>query len=95
MSPEHEPGDLNSPRNGVGTNFEAFMVLGRGIYLIWKQHRPIYGRHCQRSHWLGAQVPFADLSEKLHTDPSTVRTTGRVGVSSVNSLTQARKRNIK
>lgn len=69
MSPGHEPGDFEFARNGVGTNFEAFMVLGRGIYLIWNNTVQSMDGIAKDPHWLGAQVPFADLSEKLHTDP--------------------------
>src|SRR5580765_5353468 len=69
MSPGHEAGDFEFARNGVGTNFEAFVVLGRGIYLIWNNTVQSMDGIAKDPHWLGAQVPFADLSDKVHTDP--------------------------
>ena len=69
MSPEHEPGDFEFARNGVGTGFEAFMVLGRSLYLIWNNTVQSMDGITKDPHWLGAQVPFADLSDKVHTDP--------------------------
>jgi len=69
MSPRHEPGEFEFARNGVGTNFEAFMVLGRGVDLLWNNTVQSMDGITKDPHWLGAQVPFADLSDKVHTDP--------------------------
>jgi hypothetical protein len=69
MSPEHEPGDFEFARNGIGTGFEAFVVLGRSIYLIWNNTVQSMDGITKDPHWLGAQVPFADLSDKVHADP--------------------------
>jgi hypothetical protein len=69
MSPEHEPGDFEFARDGVGTGFEAFVVLGRSLYLIWSNTVQSMDSITKDPHWLAAQVPFADLSDKVHTDP--------------------------
>src|SRR4051812_28378261 len=34
MAKEHNVGDFDFERHGVGSAFEAFMVIGKGIYLI-------------------------------------------------------------
>jgi hypothetical protein len=62
-------GDFAFTRNGVGTNFEAFMVLGGGLYLICNNTRQTMDEITKDSRWLGAQVPFAELSDKLREDP--------------------------
>jgi hypothetical protein len=74
MSPEHEPGDFEFARNGIGTGFEAFMVLGRSLYLIWNNTVQSMDGITKDPHWLAAQVPFADLSDKVHTDPVKIPT---------------------
>ena len=58
-------GDFEFSRHGVGTGFEAFMVLGEGIYLICNNTRKSMDMITKDPRWLGAQVPFADLSEKV------------------------------
>ena len=58
-------GDFEFTRHGVGTGFEAFMVLGEGIYLICNNTHESMDSITKNPRWLGAQVPFADLSEKV------------------------------
>jgi hypothetical protein len=58
-------GDFEFTRHGVGTGFEAFMVLGEGIYLICNNTHESMDTISKNPRWLGAQVPFADLSEKV------------------------------
>lgn len=69
MSAGHEPGDFEFARNGVGTSFESFMVLGPGMYVIWNNTVQSMDGIAKDPHWLGAQVPFAELSEKVQADP--------------------------
>lgn len=69
FSARHAPGDFEFARHGVGTSFESFMVLGSGMYLIWNNTVQSMDGIARDPHWLGAQVPFAELSEKVQADP--------------------------
>jgi hypothetical protein len=72
ISPQHEPGDFEFARHGVGTTFESYMVLGQSVYVIWNNTVQSMDGIAKDPHWLGAQVPFADLSEKVQADPVTL-----------------------
>jgi hypothetical protein len=65
----HAIGDFEFARHGVGTAFEAFMVLGQGIFLICNNTVQSMDGITQDPRWLGAQVPFVELSEKFRDDP--------------------------
>ncbi|HWW03486.1 MAG TPA: hypothetical protein VNZ64_27535 [Candidatus Acidoferrum sp.] len=62
-------GDFEFARHGVGTGFESFMVLGQGIFLICNNTVQSMDGITQDSLWLGAQVPFVELSDKIRSDP--------------------------
>ena len=62
-------GDFEFERHGVGTVFEAFMVLGAGYYLICNNTRDSMDNIAKNPAWLAAQVPFAELSERIRPDP--------------------------
>ena len=62
-------GDFEFTRHGVGTGFEAFMVLGDGIFLICNNTHESMDTITKNPRWLKAQVPFADLSEKIRPNP--------------------------
>jgi hypothetical protein len=62
-------GDFEFARHGVGTKFEAFMVLGAGIYLICNNTRCSMDEIAKDSRWLGAQIPFVELSDKIRAHP--------------------------
>jgi hypothetical protein len=64
-------GDFEFARHGVGTKFEVFMVLGTGIYLICNNTHASMDDIARDPHWLGAQVPFVELSDKIREDPVT------------------------
>jgi hypothetical protein len=69
VSRQHDVGDFEFSRHGVGTGFESYMVLGDGVYLICNntvQHMDGIARDPK---WLSAQVPFVELSEKFRQDP--------------------------
>ena len=68
----HEPGDYEFARHGVGTGFESFMALGPAMYLIWNNTVQSMDGIAKDPLWLGAQVPFAELSEKVQADPVAV-----------------------
>src|SRR6185369_5810776 len=65
-------GDFEFARHGVGTGFEAFVVLGEGIYLICNNTHASMDDITKDPKWLNAQVPFAELSDKIGLDPLVV-----------------------
>ena len=62
-------GDFAFARHGVGTSFEAFMVLGKGLYLICNNTRESMDDITKNPLWLNAQVPFAELGDKIRAHP--------------------------
>ncbi len=64
-------GDFEFARHGVGTGFESFMVLGVGLYLICNNTRSSMNQITEDPRWLKAQVPFAELSDKIRANPLT------------------------
>jgi hypothetical protein len=62
---EHSAGDFEFARHARGTYFEAFMALGNDVFLICNNTRASMDEIAQNPRWLSAQVPFADLSEKI------------------------------
>jgi hypothetical protein len=62
-------GDFAFARHGVGTHFEAFMVLGSAIYLICNNTRESMDTIAKDPKWLKAQVPFAEIGDKLRISP--------------------------
>jgi hypothetical protein len=62
-------GDFEFARHGIGTGFEVFMVLGAAIYLICNNTRETMDAITKDPRWLGAQVPFAELGDKLRMNP--------------------------
>lgn len=65
FSGRHRPGDFEFERHGYGTSFEAFMALGNDVYLICNNTRISMEEIARNPRWLSAQIPFADLSEKI------------------------------
>ncbi len=66
---EYSVGDFEFERHGVGPAFESFMVVGRGTYLICNNTVQSMDAISQDPLWLGAQVPFVELSETFRADP--------------------------
>jgi hypothetical protein len=62
-------GDFEFARHGTGTGFESFMVVGRGLYLICNNTSESMDSIAKNPRWLGAQVPFAELSDKVRANP--------------------------
>lgn len=69
LDSKYNIGDFEFARHGVGTGFEAFVVLGEGIYLICNNTRASMEDITRDPKWLNAQVPFAELSETIRPDP--------------------------
>ena len=68
-SREFGVGDFSFARHGVGTGFEAFMVLGPGLYLICNNTRASMDTIAKDPRWLNAQGPFVELSDKIRANP--------------------------
>jgi hypothetical protein len=62
-------GDFEFTRHGVGTMFEAFVVLGEGIYLICNNTMNSMDGITKSALWIDAQVPFVELSDKIRSNP--------------------------
>jgi hypothetical protein len=65
LNSQHAIGDFEFARHGTGTDFEAFMVLGEGVFLICNNTRCSMNEIAKNPRWLNAQVPFAELSDKI------------------------------
>jgi hypothetical protein len=72
LSGQTNVGDFEFARHGVGTGFESFLVLGQGLFLICNNTVKSMDAITQDPHWLAAQVPFVELSDKFREDPLTV-----------------------
>jgi hypothetical protein len=68
LTQEHNIGDFDFARHGIGTGFEAFMVVGKGLYLICNNTVQSMDGITKDPLWLGAQVPFVELSDKFRAD---------------------------
>jgi hypothetical protein len=62
-------GDFEFTRHGVGTLFEAFVVLGDGHYLICNNTASSMEQLAKDARWIEAQVPFVELSDKVRSSP--------------------------
>jgi len=69
LDAKYATGDFEFARHGEGTKFEAFMVLGEGLYLICNNTHASMHDIAKDPRWLTAQVPFAELSEKVRSSP--------------------------
>ena len=69
LTEKYGVGDFEFARHGTGTGFESFMVLGRALYLICNNTRESMDTIAKNPSWLAAQVPFAELSEKVRANP--------------------------
>jgi len=71
LDAQYRVGDFEFARHSVGTGFEAFLVLGEGVYLICNNTATSMDAITKDPRWLGAQVPFVELSEKIRANPVT------------------------
>jgi hypothetical protein len=69
LDARHGVGDFAFSRHGVGTMFEAFLVLGEGVYLICNNTQNSMDGLTKDPKWLEAQVPFVELSDKVRSNP--------------------------
>ena len=68
-NPEHGYGDFVFERHASGTTFDAFIVLGEGIYLICNNTSKSMQTITSNSHWLAAQKIFVELSDDIRSNP--------------------------
>ena len=73
MANQYNVGDFEFARHGIGTGFESFMVVGKGLYLICNNTVQSMDGITKDPRWLGAQVPFVELSDKFRADPITLK----------------------
>ena len=66
---QYGAGDFEFARHGIGTGFESFLVLGTGVYLICNNTHESMDSITKNPRWLEAQVPFAELADKVRTHP--------------------------
>ena len=69
LSGQNQAGDFEFTRHSVGTGFESFMVLGNDLFLICNNTVQSMDAIAKDPLWLGAQVPFVELSERVQADP--------------------------
>jgi len=68
---QYQVGDFEFARQATGTKFEAFLTLGEGLYLICNNTQRTMDEIAKNPKWLSAQVPFAELSDKVRANPMT------------------------
>lgn len=73
LNAKYAPGDFEFARHGTGTKYEAFMVLGEGLYLVCNNTTNTMVEIAQNPRWLNAQIPFAELGEKIRSSPLVYR----------------------
>ena len=66
---DYSVGDFEFARHGIGSAFESFMVVGEGAFLICNNTVQSMDSITKDPRWLGAQVPFVELSDKFRADP--------------------------
>jgi hypothetical protein len=69
LAARHDVGDFEFAHDGVGTGFESFTVLGKGVYLIFNNTVRSMDGIVRNPRWLGAQEPFIELSDMVREDP--------------------------
>ena len=62
-------GDFEFSRHAAGSQLEAFLVVGVGIYLVCNNTRSSMDAIAKNPRWLGAQVPFVELAEAVRASP--------------------------
>ena len=72
LGTDYGVGDFAFARHGTGTRFEAFMVLAPAIYLICNNTHETMDAIAKDPKWINAQVPFAELGDKLRMNPLVV-----------------------
>jgi hypothetical protein len=69
LKSSYSVGDFEFARHATGTCFEAFVVIGKGVYLICNNTRASMNEIAKDPRWLNAQVPFAEFAEMIRANP--------------------------
>jgi len=69
---KYSVGDFEFARHNAAAGHDVFLVLGNGIYLLCNNTRESMDAIAADTRWLSAQVPFAELSERVRADPLSV-----------------------
>ena len=69
LDEKYGAGDFEFSRDGVGTGFEAFLVLGNDLFLICNNTRESMETIAKNAGWLKAQIPFVELAEAVRANP--------------------------
>ena len=72
LNGQYAIGDFEFARQGEGTSFESFLVIGKGVYLICNNTLESMDGITKDPKWLQAQVPFVELSDQFRADPLVV-----------------------
>jgi len=72
LAGNHGSGDFEFSRHSTGTGYDAFLVLGQGLYLICNHTRESMDALTKNPRWLEAQVPFVEFAEKVQANPLAV-----------------------
>ena len=67
--PTHNLGDFDFTRHGEGTLFDAFVVVGEGLFLVCNNTQQSMATITQDPLWLSAQVGFVELSDAFRSNP--------------------------
>lgn len=66
---KHNVGDFEFARHAAGTHFDAFLVIGKELFLICNSTNRSMQEITKHPNWLNAQVEFAAMSEKFRAGP--------------------------
>ena len=66
---KHRVGDFDFARAAAGTHFDAFIVIGKELFLICNSTNLSMQEITKNSNWITTQVPFAGLTDKFRADP--------------------------
>ena len=69
LKSSHVPGDYDFFRHATGTDFDAYLVLGKQLFLICNNTTQSMTGITEDPLWLKAQVPFVEMSEKFRAAP--------------------------
>lgn len=64
-----EPGAFEFSRNAVGTGYDAYIMAGPGVVLLFNATSKTIAEITADPLWLAAQQPFVQLALKFESDP--------------------------
>ena len=69
QSAEHSPGDFGFTHEGHGTRFDAYVVLGENLYLLWNKTDASTTHITKNPRWQIAQSEFIALTDAIRQSP--------------------------